>query len=79
MAKKIRTENLKSDPGSKFLEYAHCNHHFVISLQKIAVFDEKLYFCSLTHKNKFKICQNLMKICENMTKFNEHLTKYDDI
>ena len=43
MAKQIRTENLKSDSGSKFLEYAWSDHHFAKSLQKIAVFDEKLY------------------------------------
>ena len=44
MAKKIRTENLKSDSGSKFLEYAWSDHHFAKSLQKIAVCNKKPYF-----------------------------------
>ena len=34
MAKMSRTENLYTDPGSIFLEYAWSNHHFAISLQK---------------------------------------------
>ena len=29
-----RAKNLKSDSGSKFLEYAWSDHHFAISLQK---------------------------------------------
>ena len=44
MAKKNRTENLYPVPGSIFLEYAWSNNNFVISLQTITVFDEKLYF-----------------------------------
>ena len=52
MAKQIRTENLYPVPGSIFLEYSHCNHHFAISLQKRSVFDEKLYFESLANFKK---------------------------
>ena len=52
MAKKIRTENLKSDSGSKFLEYAGSFNHFAISLQKRSVFYEKLYFESLVNFKK---------------------------
>ena len=37
-------ENLKSDPGSKFLEYAWSFNHFARSLQKMSVFNEILYF-----------------------------------
>ena len=44
MAKKIRTENLYTDPGSIFLEYAWSDNHFAVALQKIAVFNEKLNF-----------------------------------
>ena len=43
MAKMRATENLYTDPGSIFLEYAWSDNHFTISLQKISVFDEKLY------------------------------------
>ena len=48
MAKKIRTEILYPVPGSIFLEYTHCAHHFAISLQERSVFDENLYFGSWT-------------------------------
>ena len=44
MAKMRATENLYTDPGSIFLEHAWSNNHFVISLQKISVFDEKCIF-----------------------------------
>ena len=52
MAKQIRTENLYTVPGSKFLKYACGNHHFARSLQKITVFNEKLYVWSLTNFKK---------------------------
>ena len=48
------TENLYTVPGSKFLEYARGTHHFVRSLQKITVFDEKLIFWLKTHAKKTK-------------------------
>ena len=44
MAKMRATENLYTDLGSIFLEYAWSNNHFAISLQKASVFDEKPYF-----------------------------------
>ena len=46
------TENLYTDPGSIFLEYAWSFNHFAIALQKTSVFDEKLYFGSLTNFKK---------------------------
>ena len=52
MAKKIRTENSYPVLVSKLSEYAQSNHHFAIALQKTAVFDEKLYFWSLTNFKK---------------------------
>ena len=52
MAKMRATENLYTDPGSIFLEYAWSNHNFVISLQKPGVFDEKLYFLTLDRFQK---------------------------
>ena len=52
MVKKIRTEFLIPVLGSKFLEYSHCDDHFVIALQKTSVFNENLYFWSLTNFKK---------------------------
>ena len=44
MAKMRATENLYTDSGSIFIEYAWSFNHFGIALQKIQDFDEKLYF-----------------------------------
>ena len=44
MAKMRATENLYTDPGSIFLEYAWSDNHFAVALQTTSVFDEKLYF-----------------------------------
>ena len=52
MVKIIRTEFVIPVLGSKFLEYSHCDDHFVIALQKTSVFDENLYFWSLTNFKK---------------------------
>ena len=52
MVKQIRTEILNPVLGSFFLEYSHSDDHFAISLQKRSVFDEKLYFESLTNFKK---------------------------
>ena len=72
MAKQIRTDHLKSDPGSKFLEYARGAHHFAISLQQISVFDEQLYFWSLTWLKQVKIW---LKVDGNLSIYDEMLWK----
>ena len=46
---KIRTEISYPVPKSIFLGDSRCDHHFAVALQKTAVFDEKLYFWSLTN------------------------------
>ena len=52
MAKIGRTENSYTDPGSKFPEYSENDSHFAVAPQKTSVFDEKLYFGSLTNFQK---------------------------
>ena len=54
------TENLYTDPGSIFLEYAWSDNHFAISLQKTTVFDEKQHFLILDKFQKSDL-QNFQK------------------
>ena len=52
MAKIGRTENSYTVPGSKFPEYSENDRHFAVAPPKTSVFDEKLYFGSLTNFQK---------------------------